>query len=228
MISSVKKKFANMSEQNLEDDEGKSNFVYFLKYVVRKLILLSKNSIRIFCSTLMISVLDFYFSVLRSLGVTTSQLCIDMMTPMKEEFVYEIDGNEKRLNQEIDDLLDGIDRYDPHTFPEENQHEQSERNEYIKSPIPYTQEENKNRSLDDPKDMFQQHVSNVYCILDKSESSDDSVTMTYVYQQSVNNHQMELISEQNEMSSPIIQPFICSEEKSSEHFLWTHWKKGMK
>ena len=61
MISSVKKKFANMSEQNLEDDEGKSNFVYFLKYVVGKLILLSKNSIKIFCLTLMILVLDFLF-----------------------------------------------------------------------------------------------------------------------------------------------------------------------
>ena len=113
--------------------------------------------------------------------MTRSHMCIDMMTPMKEEFVYEIDDNEKRLNQENDDLLDGIERYAPHTFPEENQHQQSERNEYIKSPIPYTQEENKNRSLDDPKDMFQQHVSNVYCSVDKSESSDDSVTMTDVY-----------------------------------------------
>ena len=150
--------------------------------------------------------------------MSRSQLCIDMMTPMKEEFVYEIDDNEKRLNQEIDDLLDGIERDAPNTFPEHNQHEQSKRNEYIKSPIPCTQEENKNRSLDDPKDMFQQHVSNVYYSVDKSESSDDSVTMTDVYQQSVNNHQMELISEQNEMSSPIIQPFICSEEKSSEQF----------
>ena len=150
--------------------------------------------------------------------MSRSQLCIDMMTPMKEEFVYEIDDNEKRLNQEIDDLLDGIERDAPNTFPEHNQHEQSKRNENIKSPITCTQEENKNRSLDDPKDMFQQHVSNVYYSVDKSESSDDSVTMTDVYQQSVNNHQMELISEQNEMSSPIIQPFICSEEKSSEQF----------
>ena len=94
--------------------------------------------------------------------------------------------------------------------------------------IEYHSIDNKNRSLDDPKDMFQQHVSNVYCSVDKSVSSHDSVTMTDVYQQSVNNHQMELISEQNEMSSPIIQPFICSEEKSSEHLLWTRWKKGMK
>ena len=47
------------------------------------------------------------------------------------------------MNQEIDDVLDGIERYAPHAFPEENQHEQSERNEYITSPIPCTQEENK-------------------------------------------------------------------------------------
>ena len=63
--------------------------------------------------------------------MSNSQLARDMMMPMSQEFVSDLNDGEIKLNQEIDDLLNGIDfqqsmsqekspNYIPSTFPEEN------------------------------------------------------------------------------------------------------------
>ena len=57
----------------------------------------------------MINFKFFYFSVWNTFGVSNSQLARDMMMPMTQEFVSEINDGETKLNEEIDDLLNGID-----------------------------------------------------------------------------------------------------------------------
>ena len=63
--------------------------------------------------------------------MSNSQLARDMMMPMTQEFVSEINDGETKLNEGIDDLLYGIDfqqsmsqekspNYIPSTFPEQN------------------------------------------------------------------------------------------------------------
>ena len=63
--------------------------------------------------------------------MTNSQICRDMDIPMTQEFVSVMDDGEGKLNQEIDDLLEGIDFQKslsqensqtciPSTYPEEN------------------------------------------------------------------------------------------------------------
>ena len=180
---------------------------------VKNYIIMHELYENVFCLRIMILVLYFLFTVWRSLGVTSSQLCKEMMVPMKEEFVYELDDNEKRLNQEIDDLFDGLD-----LKKSKLQHKSQRLNSHSSTTDNVCGNTTEKRLLHDPKDMFQQHVSVVFCSVDKSVSNHDSVTMSDVYQQSVNNHEMEIISGQNQMPSPIIQTFISSGEKSSEHY----------
>ena len=45
----------------------------------------------------------------RTLGISTSQICRDIMEPMSEEFVTELNDDEVKLNEEINLLLNGID-----------------------------------------------------------------------------------------------------------------------
>ena len=46
--------------------------------------------------------------------MSNSQLARDMMIPMTQEFVSEINDGETKLNEEIDDLLNGIDFQQSH------------------------------------------------------------------------------------------------------------------
>ena len=128
----------------------------------------------------------FIFSVLNTLGISMSQICRDIMEPMSQEFVTELNDDEVKLNEEINLLLNGIDFQQslsqekspkksptsiPSTFPEENgftseQHANINRDEHIcSSPLLFTQEEKEKTS-----------------------------------------------------AIPVLQPFICSEEKKSPIF----------
>ena len=70
-----------------------------------------------------------YFSVWTTFGISNSQLCRDMLLPMTQENIS--DTNERKLDEEIDELLNGIDFQQslsqekspiciPSTFPEED------------------------------------------------------------------------------------------------------------
>ena len=87
----------------------------------------------------MIKFLFFYFLVWNTLGVSNSQVCRDMMILMTQEFVYQLNDSEGKLNDEIDDLLNGVDFQQsmspenlpnciPSTFPEENEFKSIEQN----------------------------------------------------------------------------------------------------
>ena len=44
-----------------------------------------------------------------TLGISNSQICRDIMEPMSQEFVTELNDEEVKLNEEINVLLNGID-----------------------------------------------------------------------------------------------------------------------
>ena len=117
-----------------------------------------------------------------TLGISNSQICRDIMKPMSQEFVTELNDDEVKLNEEINLLLNGIDFQQslsqeksptiiPSSFPEENgftseQHANIKRDEDIcSSPLLFTQEKKEKTSV-----------------------------------------------------IPVLQPFICSEEKKSPIF----------
>ena len=92
-----------------------------------------------------------------TLGISNSQICRDIMEPMSQEFVTELNDDEVKLNEEINLLLNGIDFQQslsqeksptsiPSSFPEENgftseQHANIKRDEHIcSSPLLFTQE----------------------------------------------------------------------------------------
>ena len=96
-----------------------------------------------------------------TLGISNSQICRDIMEPMSQEFVTELNDEEVKLNEEINVLLNGIDFQQslsqekspttiPSTFPEENgftseQHVNISRDEDIcSSPLLFTQEKKEN------------------------------------------------------------------------------------
>ena len=123
-----------------------------------------------------------------TLGISNSQICRDIMEPMSQEFVTELNDDEVKLNEEINLLLNGIDFQQslsqekspttiPSSFPEDNgftseQHTNINRDEHIcSSPLLFTQEKKEKTSV-----------------------------------------------------IPVLQPFICSEEKKVQFFkkiLWT-------
>ena len=124
----------------------------------------------------------FIFSVWNTLGISNSQICRDIMEPMSQEFLTELNDEEVKLNEEINVLLNGIDFQQslsqekspttiPSSFPEENgftseQHANTNIDEHIcPSPLLFTQEK-----------------------------------------------------KENDTAIPILQPFICSEEKKSPIF----------
>ena len=98
----------------------------------------------------------FLISVWNTLGVSNSQICRDIREPMSQEFVTELDDHERKLNEEIDYLLEGIDFQQSlsqekspltvsSTLPEENgytsvHHEDIARDECMSSPLLFTQE----------------------------------------------------------------------------------------
>ena len=117
-----------------------------------------------------------------TLGISNSQICRDIMEPMSQEFVTELNDDEVKLNEEINVLLNGIDFQQslsqeksptciPSSFPKENgftseQHANINRDEDIcSSPLLFTQEKKEKTS-----------------------------------------------------GFPVLQPFICSEEKKSPTF----------
>ena len=51
----------------------------------------------------------FIFSVWNTLGISNSQICRDIIEPMSQEFVTELNDEEVKLNEEINVLLNGID-----------------------------------------------------------------------------------------------------------------------
>ena len=117
-----------------------------------------------------------------TLGISNSQICRDIMEPMSQEFVTELNDDEVKLIEEINLLLNGIDFQQslsqekspttiPSSFPEENgltseKHANIKRDEHIcSSPLLFTQEKKETTSV-----------------------------------------------------IPVLQPFICSEEKKSPIF----------
>ena len=44
-----------------------------------------------------------------TLGISNSQICRDIIEPMSQEFVTELNDEEVKLNEEINVLLNGID-----------------------------------------------------------------------------------------------------------------------
>ena len=103
----------------------------------------------------------FIFSVWNTLGISNSQICRDILEPMSQEFVTELNEEEEKLNEEINVLLNGIDFQQslsqekspttiPSTLPEENgftseQHTNTIRDEDIcSSPLFFTQEKMEN------------------------------------------------------------------------------------
>ena len=129
-----------------------------------------------------------FISVWNAVGISSTQLCRDMMEDMQPEFITE-QQDEQKLNKEIDDLLNGIDFQSsmsqetsptciPSTYPEENsitnsQHDEIKREEEMSSPLLFTQEK------------------------------------TEVYHEKMNTEQKE-----QDTSAAILQPFTCSEEKN--------------
>ena len=106
----------------------------------------------------------FIFSVWNTLGISKSQICRDIMEPMSQEFVTELNAEEVKLNEEINVLLNGIDFQQslsqeksptciPSSFPEENgftseQHDKIKRDEHIcSSPLLFTQEKKEKTSV---------------------------------------------------------------------------------
>ena len=107
-----------------------------------------------------------YFSVWNTLGISNSQICRDMMEPMSQEYVTEVDEKEVKLNAEIDSLLDGIDFQQslsqenspttiPSSFPEENgftcaQQDNINRDEEISSPVLFSEEKEEKTAVTVP------------------------------------------------------------------------------
>ena len=86
----------------------------------------------------------FLFSVWKAFGVSNSQICRDMMYPMSQEFVTELDENEGKLNQEIDGLLDGINFHQPMSQEKHQSMSQEKSSEHVPSTFP---EENRFNSV---------------------------------------------------------------------------------
>ena len=123
-----------------------------------------------------------------------------MMLPMTQEFVSVLDDREEKLNNEIDELLEGIDFQKslsqeksptciPSTLPEENgfisiQDNEKDRDEEMTSPILFSQEEN------DSSVMVNSVTDTVKQTVGKEENKQEISTV------------------------PVIKPFTCSEEKS--------------
>ena len=86
----------------------------------------------------------YFFSVWKAFGVSNSQICRDMMYPMSQEFVTELDENEGKLNQEIDGLLDGINFHQPMSQEKHQSMSQEKSSEHVPSTFP---EENRFNSV---------------------------------------------------------------------------------
>ena len=140
-----------------------------------------------------------YFSVWNTFGISNSQLCRDMLLPMTQECISE--SNEGKLDEEIDELLNGIDFQQsfsqeksptciPSTFPEENTFK----------PV-----EDKGVHLVDGID-FQQSMS--------QEEAPTTIPSTFPEENGFSNVQENEIDRDVEMSSPLL--FSTQDEKESE------------
>ena len=153
-----------------------------------------------------------------------------MMLPMTQEFVSQLNDSEEKLNDEIDDLLNGIDFQQsmsqensqnciPSTFPEENgfnsmQENDVYRNEEVGSPLLFTQQEREEE--EEEKQEVQMGNTEPFNVLDMNVFEDSGL------QKSSNEDPFMIISatpeenlkvDQEIPAAPILQPFTCSQKK---------------
>ena len=143
-----------------------------------------------------------------SLGISNSQVYRDMMEPMSQEFVIEVDENEQKLNKEIESLLDGID------FQQNLSQEKSSRPTCIPSTIP---EENALKCIE--KENISSSptcIPSTFPEVDGLKSvQQDNISSTLPEKDVLNCIQQENIDRDEVMSSPLLFSQEKSEDRSS-------------